>query len=223
MYMQVKRPIHTALTDERTEVRKPHTMNKTAHNKKILTETMNIKWQSRKEYLYLQTNNKLYTIMKNRLKRLEVLRILLANKPMGNHESILSELSRNGIFVTQATLSRDLNSLKAIKILQKDGYQYVLPDSPLYRHHIEDHDINEYLSNTGFRAIEFSHNLAVIRTRAGYASGLASDIDNASLPTVMGTIAGDDTILIILKEGVERQAFIDDISGVIPAIKSITF
>lgn len=43
MYMQVKQPIHTALTDERTEVRKPHTMNKTANNKKILTETMNIR------------------------------------------------------------------------------------------------------------------------------------------------------------------------------------
>ena len=155
--------------------------------------------------------------------RIEILRSILTFKDIRTQESLLKELEKAGHPVTQATLSRDLNSLKAIKILQKDGYQYVLPDSPLYRHHIEDHDINEYLSNTGFRAIEFSHNLAVIRTRAGYASGLASDIDNASLPTVMGTIAGDDTILIILKEGVERQAFIDDISGVIPAIKSITF
>ena len=70
--------------------------------------------------------------MNSREKRLEVLRVILSSQGIGRQDYILEELARNGLKVTQATLSRDLNKLRAIKILKPDGYRYVLPETPNY-------------------------------------------------------------------------------------------
>ena len=159
--------------------------------------------------------------MNSRIERFEMLRVILSSSSMGSHEEILEELARNGIKITQATLSRDLSRLNAMKVITADGYRYILPDSPLYRHRVTPEAIPSYLCNTGFERIAFSGNLAVMHTRPGYASGLASDIDAHKLSSVLGTIAGDDTILVVVAENVERQTFIDELATVIPAIKSV--
>lgn len=159
--------------------------------------------------------------MKDRLNRLETLRVILASKEAGSQEDILRELHRNGYNVTQATLSRDLRRLHAAKVLGASGYRYVLPENPLYRRHVNPAVVPDFLRNTGFESIDFSGNLAVLHTRAGYAGGLASDIDGHHLATVAGTIAGDDTILIIIAEGATRQNFVDDLATVVPAVKSV--
>ena len=57
----------------------------------------------------------------------------------------------------------------------------------------------------GFVSLNFSGNMAVIKTKPGYASSLAYDVDNNNLPGVLGTIAGDDTLLIVMAEGANRQ------------------
>ena len=106
-------------------------------------------------------------------------------------------------------------------MLGAEGYRYILPESPLYRRTVKPEIVPEYLRNTGFLSIDFSGNLAVLHTRPGYAAGLASDIDSHKLHTAVGTVAGDDTILVVMNETVERQEFIDELSTVIPAIKSI--
>lgn len=155
------------------------------------------------------------------MQRLEVLRVILASSSMGSHEDILKELAQNGWNITQATLSRDLSKLHAAKVLGPEGYRYILPESPLYRRTVKPEIVPEYLRNTGFLSIDFSGNLAVLHTRPGYAAGLASDIDSHKLHTAVGTVAGDDTILVVMNEAVERQEFIDELSTVIPAIKSI--
>ena len=155
------------------------------------------------------------------MQRLEVLRVILASSSMGSHEDILKELAHNGWNITQATLSRDLSKLHAAKVLGAEGYRYILPESPLYRRTVKPEIVPEYLRNTGFLSIDFSGNLAVLHTRPGYAAGLASDIDSHKLHTAVGTVAGDDTILVVMNEAVERQEFIDELSTVIPAIKSI--
>ena len=159
--------------------------------------------------------------MSNRMQRLEVLRVILASSSMGSHEDILKELAQNGWNITQATLSRDLSKLHAAKVLGPEGYRYILPESPLYRRTVKPEIVPEYLRNTGFLSIDFSGNLAVLHTRPGDAAGLASDIDSHKLHTAVGTVAGDDTILVVMNEAVERQEFIDELSTVIPAIKSI--
>ncbi len=158
---------------------------------------------------------------KKRADRLDMLRTILSNGDPGTQEEILRKLSRGGFRVTQGTLSRDLRKLKASKVAGETGWRYVLPENPNYRRITSPTVVAEYLRNTGFRSIDFSGNLAVLHTRPGYAGGLASDIDAHGLPEVVGTIAGDDTILVVIAEGVERQQFIDSLATVIPAIKNI--
>ena len=162
-----------------------------------------------------------YTIMKERYDRLDTLRIILSRGEAGSQESILRQLSRHGFDVTQATLSRDLRKLKAVKISVPEGFRYILPEHPGYRRNITPSTMAGFLHSTGFESLDFSGHLAVLHTRPGYAGGLASDIDAHRLPTVIGTVAGDDTILIVMHEGTTRQMFIDSLAEVIPAIKSI--
>jgi transcriptional regulator of arginine metabolism len=61
----------------------------------------------------------------------------------------------------------------------------------------------------GFKSINFSGNIGVIHTRPGYASSIAYNIDNSDIPEIMGTIAGDDTIFIAIKDGSDHNAIID--------------
>ena len=72
----------------------------------------------------------------------------------------------------------------------------------------------------GIRGLEFSGNLAVIRTRPGYASSVAYDIDTHNLNEILGTIAGDDTILLVLREGCTRSSVVNASSLLIPNIQS---
>lgn len=71
----------------------------------------------------------------------------------------------------------------------------------------------------GFISINFSGNLAVIKTRPGYAGGIAYDIDSNEKDTILGTIAGDDTILLVLQEGATQQQVIQTLVPIIPGIQ----
>ena len=159
--------------------------------------------------------------MSKRFERLEVLRVILSSHNLGSHEDILQELKRNGSEVTQAALARDLNRLRATKVSTPDGYKYILPENPQYRRTIKPDAVPDFLRQTGFNSIDFSGNMAVIHTRPGYAAGLAYDIDSRHLNTVAGTLAGDDTILVVMRENHTRQEFTDDLATAIPAIKSV--
>ena len=72
------------------------------------------------------------------------------------------------------------------------------------------------MMHSGFISLTFSKNLAVIRTRPGYASSIAYDIDNENYPGILGTIAGDDTILLIMAEDETRTSIRSFLKRVIP-------
>ena len=71
------------------------------------------------------------------------------------------------------------------------------------------------MQTPGLQSINFSGNIGVIRTRPGYASSIAYNIDNSNVPEILGTIAGDDTIFIVLKEGVDHEALIQGINDIV--------
>ena len=75
------------------------------------------------------------------------------------------------------------------------------------------------LSYRGFISFEFSYQLGIIKTRRGYASGIAMDIDNKASSIIAGTIADDDTVLVIPREGVGRQEVVDILVKIIPGMK----
>ena len=154
--------------------------------------------------------------MKTKDRRLEAIKMIISGKEIGSQEEVLSELRKEGFTLTQATLSRDLKQLKVAKAASMNGkYVYVLPNETMYRRSHKPLSAGEMLSNPGFLSINFSGNLGVIKTRPGYASSIAYNIDNSNVPEILGTIAGDDTIIIVLREGVDQNALIDGINDIV--------
>ena len=91
----------------------------------------------------------------------------------------------------------------------------MLPDHPRYQRVREHHDTGMAIEN-GFMSIRISGQLAVIKCRPGYASGLASDIDNAKISEIIGTIAGDDTIFLALEEGFDKETLEANLRTIVP-------
>lgn len=152
--------------------------------------------------------------------RLATLRMLFSSQELCSQEEVLTALRREGFNITQATLSRDMKQLKVAKAAMANGkYIYVLPTETMYKRVQKPMTAREMLLTSGFVSIQFSNNMGVIRTRPGYASSIAYNIDNTNLPEVLGTIAGDDTIFVVLKEGVTAKDAKDALSYVIPDIK----
>lgn len=145
--------------------------------------------------------------MKKKTNRLDTIKMLISSREICSQDELLNYLKKEGLGVTQATLSRDLKQLKVAKASSMTGkYAYVLPNSTVYRR-LPDNDspVREMMKFTGFVSINFSHNIAVIRTRPGYASSLAYDIDNHNLNEIVGTIAGDDTIMLVIREDATHE------------------
>ena len=152
--------------------------------------------------------------------RLETLRMLFSSQELCSQEDVLRALRIEGFNVTQATLSRDMKQLKVAKAAMANGkYIYVLPTETMYKRVQKPMTAREMLLSSGFVSITFSRNMGVIRTRPGYASSIAYNIDNSRIKTMLGTIAGDDTIFIVLAEDAEHSEVIDALSYVIPDIK----
>ena len=152
--------------------------------------------------------------------RLETLRMLFSSQELCSQEDVLRALRIEGFNVTQATLSRDMKQLKVAKAAMANGkYIYVLPTETMYKRVQKPMTAREMLLSSGFVSITFSRNMGVIRTRPGYASSIAYNIDNSRIKAISGTIAGDDTIFIVLAEDAEHSEVIDALSYVIPDIK----
>lgn len=157
--------------------------------------------------------------MKNKTSRLDSIKIIISTKEIGSQEELLKELEAEGYNLTQATLSRDLKQLKVAKAASVSGkYIYVLPNNTLYKRISEPHSIANMPISNGFISLCFSGNIAIIRTRPGYASSIAYDIDNGSINEIVGTIAGDDTIMMVLNEGVTRTEVVKALRRIIPNI-----
>lgn len=157
--------------------------------------------------------------MKRKIDRLQVIREIISGMRIGSQEELLSRLAERGFRLTQATLSRDLRQLQAAKVPNAEGgYLYVISGTggtkPLSKE-----AISYPVSSSGFVSIEFSGQIAVIKTRPGYASGIAYDIDSHSPDEIIGTIAGDDTIMLVLREGCLPEDVVEVLSGFIPAIR----
>ena len=158
--------------------------------------------------------------MKVKSNRMELLKMLISSKEMSSQEELLKALATEGYNITQATLSRDLKQLKVAKAATMSGkYVYVLPNETMYRRVSKAASMKEMLQSTGFRSINFSGNMGVIKTRPGYASSIAYNIDNSDIPQILGTIAGDDTIFIVKSVGVSNDEIIEELRQVLPNIE----
>ncbi|HEX7311411.1 MAG TPA: arginine repressor [Gaiellaceae bacterium] len=133
---------------------------------------------------------------------------LVQDRQLSTQEELAEALRREGLDAVQATISRDIAQLGLVKVRDPAGrLVYALPGSA-------DLDRLSELTSALRRwavSLDSSANLLVIRTPPGHANALAHAIDEAHLPDVLGTIAGDDTITVIAREGVQGAAIASDL------------
>ena len=130
-----------------------------------------------------------YTFLVNRVKgqRQQVILGLIDQESISSQENLRKGLKKRGYSVTQATLSRDLKELNVVKTSTSQGeYKYAVLDD---------------WSGLQITSCEVSGNLLVVRTEAGAAPAVAYKIDSLSLNGVLGTVAGEDTLLVVVTEG----------------------
>lgn len=158
--------------------------------------------------------------MKIKKSRLDAIRLILSTQSISSQEELLNELAKEGFKLTQATLSRDLHQLRVVKTVKTPGqYKYELPRNNQYRNNENDSKpLTAQLETNGFLSIKFSGNIAVIRTKPSYAGTLAYHIDNYDFPEIIGTIAGDDTVMLIIAEETTRSSVLKALRNIIPNI-----
>lgn len=157
--------------------------------------------------------------MKVKNSRLEALKMLISSMELSSQEEVLRALKTEGFQLTQATLSRDLKQLKVAKAASMNGkYVYILPNETMYKRVTTPRKATEMLQRSGYISVKISGQLAIVKTRPGYASAIAYDIDASDSDLILGTIAGDDTIFVAIREGVTHGQILRVLSYVIPEI-----
>lgn len=157
--------------------------------------------------------------MKNRVQRQLEIRRIIAKGNVHSQEELLAALKIKGFELTQATLSRDLKFLQVAKVPHPvNGYIYIIPNEG--QGESKPVGSKDNFLAEGFLGLDFSGNLAVMKTLPGYASTIAAVIDSARQWEILGTIAGDDTILIIRREGTKNSDLINALVSIIPKLKN---
>ncbi len=128
--------------------------------------------------------------MSSKLVRQNKIKRILSSRIISNQEQILIILKNEGVNITQATLSRDFADLGVIRTFTPLGVQYVLSSNDYGK---------EIAKLIGLEILNVAHNenLVVLRTLAGRAQGVAHYIDRLNKEEILGTIGGDDTVLVI--------------------------
>lgn len=141
--------------------------------------------------------------MDARSQRLQTIRRLIRQHQIRNQEELLALLQQQGYDLTQATVSRDLKSLQVGKRMDavKGGILF-LPEDLAQEE--ETSPIDSAMLTSAIRAVRFANRFGIIKTLPGYASSVAIMVDRSARPEIAGTIAGDDTILVIPGQDMEH-------------------
>jgi transcriptional regulator of arginine metabolism len=155
--------------------------------------------------------------MEKKYNRLSYIKQVIQEEAIPSQEELLEKLRGQGFELTQATLSRDLKRLKVYKAPGPDGsYRYVLPS------HAEskgaDSSGQESHSLEGFLSLEFSGRMGVIRTVPAYSHTIASAIDQTAFQSIAGTVAGNDTIIFVIREGHSPHQVREELLEAFPGI-----
>ncbi|MBQ0094030.1 MAG: hypothetical protein KBS36_05285 [Bacteroidales bacterium] len=137
--------------------------------------------------------------------RKNIISLILSTQRIHTQEELLSALKEKGINVTQATLSRDMKDLGAYKFTEAGGEIYYKTAGN------SNHEKRQGMVKT----IDVSGQMCVIHCKPGFAPAVASLIDESYISGIMGSIAGDDTVLVILREDADRDKIISSIKDIL--------
>lgn len=147
--------------------------------------------------------------------RIEIIKDIIKSQKIDSQDTLLGLLKEQGIDVTQATLSRDLKALGAIRISDGwSGYYYA------FQQEEEVIPLSDYIRDVhiGVKTIEFSGSFGVIKTRVGHANSVCAALDKIKIPEILGTVAGDDTIFVVLREGCTKEDLLESFKSKIPML-----
>jgi len=156
--------------------------------------------------------------MHNKTNRHIKIKEIITSNNISKQEELLKILQKEGFNITQATLSRDLKELNVgTKYSDEYGHIYFLPET-------EDNVTKKVPSDLeAVVSLEISGNLAVLKTLPGFANSVGAIIDNKKIKTIAGTVAGNDTILIIIKDKIKKTEFVnslaDEFTNIIKILK----
>ncbi|MBR4441274.1 MAG: ArgR family transcriptional regulator [Bacteroidales bacterium] len=151
--------------------------------------------------------------MNSKQNRIHLISQIIENETVRSQSEIIRKLEQKGVSITQASLSRYLKELQASRIPDgENGYIYKVPQSIS--------KATAVLSNEVV-SVEFAgSNMAVLKTLSGYANAVSAQIDSKNMPPIAGTISGDDTILIIIRDGFSKKQVKDYLSNEFKYIKN---
>ena len=153
--------------------------------------------------------------MRTKNQRLRTIRRLIGKDKVSSQDELMKLLSDEGFQMTQATLSRDLKLLRVAKMPDNlKGYVYMLPDQDNLKPEKE----KNLIPLTGFVSIDFAQGMGLIKTWSGFAASVASTIDSWNLWEIAGTIAGDDTILVIPRDGITKEDLFRRLGELVPEV-----
>lgn len=141
------------------------------------------------------------------------IREIITGQEIDTQEELVEALRQAGFNVTQATVSRDMKELHLIKIPLDDGrYKYSMPSDQKFN---PLHKLKRSLADN-FVHIDYTENLVVMKCLPGTANAITALIDNLEWPEIMGTISGDDTLLIICRTKSESSRVVNQILSMVP-------
>lgn len=147
--------------------------------------------------------------------RLQMIKMIVGNYPVENQEELAVQLGKAGFSTTQTMLSRDLKQLRISKVRTRSGKGvYALPGVVYF----DPVKTREELNATKW-FLRFSGNMAVLHTPPGHASLAACEIDELKSEQLLGTVAGDDTVIIVLAEGADSFAVREQIMEAVPQLR----
>ena len=147
-------------------------------------------------------------------------RILKEEGGVGSQAQLLQRLRESGVDITQATLSRDLRLMGVTKHPDsRGGYHYAMDPDEEHRVDSGFDDPDRLLR--GFLNLAFSGNFGLVKTLPGYANSIAFCLDSMGISEILATIAGDDTILVIPRDGISRKQMAEAMIRRVPEIREI--
>ena len=130
---------------------------------------------------------------------------IIENNDIDTQEALIEKLQAAGYNVTQTTISRDINQLKLVKAVTAEGsYKYIIPDVKRENNRTV---MNSALTDAVTK-IEAAKNIVVVKTLSGMANAIAVCVDSLNHNEIVGSVAGDDTIIIVTKDDSVAEAMV---------------
>jgi transcriptional regulator of arginine metabolism len=140
---------------------------------------------------------------------------LVSEKCIDTQESLQAELAKKGFSVTQATVSRDIKELSLIKTIAPDGrYRYSIPSLKKSGMQEGGSAVLSFISES-VSSVDYAGNTVVVKCHSGMAQAVCAKLDDTGLDNVVGTLAGDDTIFILMRTESDAQRLLKELNTIL--------